>query len=99
MKKLFLGLAFLNLMDGIISFIGLNGSFMVEANPLMNELYMTSPILFLGIKILFSLFLVLIVFYDRIPRLKWVTSIAYVVSIIYLFVFCLHGIWIIQSVM
>jgi Domain of unknown function (DUF5658) len=99
MKRLFLGLAFLNLMDGIISFIGINGSFMVEANPLMNKMYTTSPILFLGIKLLLSFFLVLIVVYDRIPRLKWVTSMAYIVSVIYLFVFCLHGIWIIQSVM
>ncbi|MCC5802215.1 DUF5658 family protein [Rossellomorea vietnamensis] len=97
MKKLFLGVAFLNLLDGIITFIGINGSFMVEANPFMNALYSISPVLFLGLKITLSLLLLLLVFYDKIPRRKWVTLMAYVVSVMYLFVFCLHSIWIIQS--
>ncbi|WP_201717008.1 DUF5658 family protein [Rossellomorea arthrocnemi] len=99
MKKLFLGLAFMNMLDGIISFIGLNGSFMVEANPLMNELYSMSPTLFLCFKMILSLLLLILVFYDKIPRIKWVTSMAFVVGIMYLFVFCLHSFWIIQTAM
>ncbi|MEI2664704.1 DUF5658 family protein [Rossellomorea sp. LJF3] len=98
MKKLFLGVAVLNLLDGIISFIGINGSFMVEANPFMHALYSTSPVLFLGFKMTLSLLLLLLVFYDKIPRVKWITSMAYIAGIIYIFVFCLHGIWIIQSI-
>ncbi|TMU84252.1 hypothetical protein FGG79_15255 [Bacillus sp. BHET2] len=99
MKNLFLCLALLNLVDGIISYIGLKGSFMEEGNPLMNEVYRVSPILFLGIKLLLSFILILVVVYDKIPRLKWVTVLTYIISVIYFITFFLHGVWMIQSIL
>ncbi|MGE8204411.1 DUF5658 family protein [Heyndrickxia sp. NPDC080065] len=58
-------LALLNVFDAFISFIGLRSGWIEEANPLMRYFYNIHPILFLGIKISFSLFNIYTYLYSK----------------------------------
>jgi hypothetical protein len=91
---LFIYLAFLNILDGIVTFIGLTLGKIEEANPIMNLLFETSPGLFLGIKVGLSLLLILIYINLKILNASIVKSLLLITSIFYSFVCLQHYYWI-----
>ncbi|WP_246943843.1 DUF5658 family protein [Bacillus pinisoli] len=97
MKLTFHYLAILNLLDGLLSFLGLNLSLMQEANPIMNELYTIHPFLFLTVKATFSIVLYLFIIYNKIPTKLWFKSLTYLASTLYTATLFLHVAWIYQA--
>ncbi|WP_421382019.1 DUF5658 family protein [Bacillus salacetis] len=87
-------LAVLNIIDGIITMLGLEAGFIEEANPLMAVLYKTHPFLFMGIKLSFSAFIYVFIYYDNFPAKKWLTSLTYTAVSLYTFIIILHTTWI-----
>ncbi|WJV30868.1 DUF5658 family protein [Rossellomorea sp. AcN35-11] len=63
MRYLLMYIAFLNLLDALLTMYGLHYDYITESNPLMNHLYLTTPWLFLLVKVLLSLLLLLILSY------------------------------------
>lgn len=95
--KLFNTLAFLNVFDGVVTYIGLESDIIEESNPLMNHLYETGPLLFLVIKLSLSGFLYLILFMDKLPVRKSIHILAAIASVIYMVVCLFHIVWIALS--
>ena len=94
MKYSFLSLALLNIIDLDLTFIGLHFDLIEENNPLMKFLYEQSPFLFLGVKLSFSIFLLLLVMSQRMPSTFLLKSLSLLANVIYLFILALHSIWI-----
>ncbi|WP_055738655.1 DUF5658 family protein [Heyndrickxia shackletonii] len=93
MRTLLFYLAFLNLMDALLTFFGLHFSYITESNPLMNSLYDTNPVLFLCLKITLSILLMLFCTKNRLLRSGILKKITVFATILYTFVFLLHGYW------
>ncbi|TYS17860.1 hypothetical protein FZC78_08420 [Rossellomorea vietnamensis] len=92
-------LAALNLFDAIITAVGIKNDLIKEANPLMDSLYSTHPILFVSVKIILSMFIYALIIYDKVPAKKWFAPIAYTAIALYSFTFVLHGFWIYHLVL
>jgi hypothetical protein len=97
MKLVFHYLSLLNIVDGVLTYIGLSQSLIQEANPIMNILYTIDPFLFLGVKLSFSFILYTFIFYDKIPTKQWFKSLTSIAVFVYTCIFFLHGIWLYHS--
>lgn len=66
-KKLILtfaiGIAILNVFDGLLTYFGIVNQLIEELNPLMNLLITNHPALFIGLKIFLSLSILMIAYY------------------------------------
>ncbi|KAA0548403.1 hypothetical protein FZW96_07455 [Bacillus sp. BGMRC 2118] len=93
MKIIFHYLALLNLIDGIVSYVGLHLEEMEEANVLMLFLYEMSPLAFLGVKLLFSLALYCFILLNVIPPTKIIKGLTSVAATLYTYVMFLHIFW------
>ncbi|MGM0843549.1 MAG: DUF5658 family protein [Bacillota bacterium] len=91
-------LAALNTLDAIATVVGIKNAFIKEANPIMDSLYSSHPILFIAVKLSLSAIVYILIFYKKIPEKKWFTSITYTAVIIYSLTFLLHGIWIYYAI-
>ncbi|MDQ0155108.1 DUF5658 family protein [Robertmurraya andreesenii] len=60
MSKIFIFLSVLNVFDGFVTFIGVRGDMIEEYNPFMAYLIDVAPWSFLIVKVLLSLFLLII---------------------------------------
>ncbi|MDM5226948.1 DUF5658 family protein [Cytobacillus sp. NJ13] len=60
MNKILQYLAFINLLDGLLTFFGIRLSLIEEVNPIMDFLYAIEPLLFLFVKAVFSGFSILL---------------------------------------
>ncbi|MGD7022836.1 DUF5658 family protein [Rossellomorea vietnamensis] len=89
-------LAALNILDALMTMIGLKGNHIEEANPLMGTLYTKDPLLFLFVKLSFSAGLYLIIYFNQFPKKKWFTALTFTATTLYAFTFILHSIWITQ---
>ena len=98
MKFIFLYLSIMNLVDGIVTFIGLEFGFIEEGNPLMDQLYSESPFMFLAIKVLLSILLYGFVLIKQLPTTSWVKGLTIFASVSYTFVCMMHGFWIFSVV-
>jgi hypothetical protein len=87
-------LAWMNVADGIFSFIGLQLHVIEEGNWLMNELYEQSPYLFLFCKLSFSILLYIFLLYSIPITNKLVKTLTYSAAVLYTVVFIVHGVWI-----
>ncbi|TYR75249.1 hypothetical protein FZC79_10820 [Rossellomorea vietnamensis] len=87
-------LAALNIIDAIVTAIGIENAYIQEANPLMDLLYTTHPVFFIALKILLSLMVYTLIFFDKIPSKKWFSSITYTAVTLYSLIFLLHGTWV-----
>lgn len=94
MVNLFIYLAILNFLDGIVTFIGLTLGKIEEANPIMSFLYETNPGIFLIIKIGLSVLLILIYINLKILNASIVKSLLMISSIFYSVVCLQHYYWI-----
>ncbi|SDK35519.1 DUF5658 family protein [Sediminibacillus albus] len=96
MKKLFVYLAILNLLDGVVTYIGLELRVIAEANPFMDNLYGTSPSVFLGVKLLLSVALLLFCITNKLPRSHMVKALVVTASVFYLLICMMHGFWLFE---
>ncbi|MBZ5749688.1 DUF5658 family protein [Metabacillus rhizolycopersici] len=95
MKISFFGyyLVFINIIDGILSYIGLKLDLIEEVNMIMNWLYDQNPIYFLMIKMLLSLLLYLLVIFRKIPANSWIYMLLVFGAVVYTIILFFHGVW------
>ncbi|QTM98310.1 hypothetical protein ERJ70_02655 [Sediminibacillus dalangtanensis] len=96
MKTCFLYLALLNLLDGVITFLGIKYEYISEANPLMNSLYQSGPFLFLLIKLLLSAMLIGFCVIHKLPRSLVARLLACTAAFLYSVICLMHGFWLWQ---
>lgn len=90
-KYLLLSIIFLNIFDGIATFIGLKYGFYIELNVFLSAVYKESPILFLIIKIILPTILILtLVKYLNETLSKFTKVIMIVVNAIYICICIYH---------
>ncbi|WP_407270186.1 DUF5658 family protein [Radiobacillus sp. PE A8.2] len=93
MKRLFVYLALVNMIDGALTVYGLSNSFIEESNPIMNHVYEQSPVFFIVLKALLSAFLLVFIFIDKIPRTNGAKSLTYIASFMYTLTLVIHCLW------
>ena len=91
---LFIAILILNVLDTIATFIGLQLSFIKEANPFMAFLYETEPALFIIVKLLLSFCLLLFIVAKKVPTSNIVKVICVIAFLSYSSVSLLHLKWI-----
>ncbi|PGT87606.1 MULTISPECIES: DUF5658 family protein [Bacillaceae] len=97
MKYVFLYLALLNIVDGILTYIGLTMNIIDEANPVMKSLFIMKPMYFIVFKFTLSILLSLIVYLSLdIVNNKGVFLLTTFAALLYSFVMLLHGAWILD---
>ncbi|WP_375709396.1 DUF5658 family protein [Niallia sp. NCCP-28] len=95
MKFLFLLLSFLNGADAIFTYIGLRYNLILEANPLMNNLWILSPSLFLFCKLFLSFLLIALAFFFTTKnRRNWYVILS-IPLCFYFFILMSHISWVI----
>ena len=94
LKQAFLFLAVVNALDAGLTVIGLHYNLIAEANPFMKLLYEIHPLLFVGFKLSFSVFLYLFIYYRCLPSSLAVKFIAYTASFAYGIILAMHVYWI-----
>ncbi|MHA7138116.1 DUF5658 family protein [Rossellomorea arthrocnemi] len=98
MRLLLLYIAILNLLDASLTMYGLHFDYITEANPLMNNLYITNPWLFLLLKGGLSLFLFILI-YKLKPNRKSshvLLSVSVIAAVSYSFACLMHGYWLLE---
>jgi hypothetical protein len=71
MFYLFICIAFINFLDGAVTYFGFSSEAIERANPIMRHLYVTDPFLFLLVKIGISILLLLIYLVIRTPTTQY----------------------------
>lgn len=94
MKQMIIYLTLANLIDGILTFIGLEQSLIEEGNPLMSYLYSIDPFLFIGLKMILSVVLFCFIFYKKVLESKLINRLALFAVVAYSYILLLHGNWI-----
>lgn len=87
-------LAAFNLFDTMFTYYGLSRGLVTEANPLMNIIWSSHPLLFLAIKILLSLFVILIAFKVEFKRKTFTSYLCWIANGLYGMITCFHLFWI-----
>ncbi|MBY6051980.1 DUF5658 family protein [Cytobacillus firmus] len=95
MKWIFAYLASLNLLDGIITYFGIQYGLIQEGNPLMEFVYNANPVFFLLLKAALSCFLVALIFVQSFSFRRPIPELSIVASVLYTAVMGLHLSWII----
>lgn len=98
MVYLFHYLSILNLIDGVITFFGLEYSIIGEMNPIMDQLYQLHPFLFISVKLTLSFFLYLFIFFKQVPNSKSAKAVTYFASGLYTVIFFLHSFWVLEYI-
>lgn len=96
MKIYFIVIAILNLIDAFATAGGIKLKVVAEANPIMNYLWGVNPLLFIGVKLLFSFLLLIIMIYLKVnPNnvWKWKLYLGFT-ALIYMWLMILHTTWI-----
>lgn len=93
-KKVFIYLAVLNLVDAVVTFWGLQHSLIEESNRLMKVLYQSNPLYFLFVKAILSSFLLAFLVLNKLPTRSSIKKLALTASILYTMVCIYHGVWI-----
>lgn len=96
MTILFYYLICLNLFDTVLTWFGLKYAFISEWNPIMHEIYVVSPFLFLLIKGVLSLFLLLFILFKNIPHSLLVKGLTVFAAVSYSAVLFMHAFWLIH---
>lgn len=94
-KRICYYLALLNLIDGILTYIGLKLNLIEEVNVLMKIIYEAEPVYFLIVKTLLSILLFVLCFYQKIPNNFRMKTISLVGATLYTIVMFIHVYWII----
>lgn len=97
MKKILQYLAFINFLDGLLTFFGMKLLLIEEVNPIMDFLYTIEPLLFLSIKAVLSGFLILLSTSINFPPQTKVKVLAKSAAYLYSFILVLHVLWICEA--
>ncbi|HWJ79395.1 MAG TPA: DUF5658 family protein [Niallia sp.] len=97
-KRICYYLAFLNFIDGILTYIGLKLNMIEEANVLMRIIYETEPVYLLIVKTLLSILLFMLCFYHGIPNNSRMKTISFIGASLYTAVMFIHVFWIIDII-
>ncbi|WP_078432608.1 DUF5658 family protein [Metabacillus halosaccharovorans] len=97
-KRICYYLAFLNLIDGILTYIGLKLNLIEEANVLMRIIYEAEPVYFLIVKTLLSILLFALCILQKIPNNFRMKTISYIGASLYTFVLFIHFYWIVDII-
>ncbi|MBN8202420.1 DUF5658 family protein [Bacillus sp. NTK034] len=95
MKWIFAYLAFLNFLDGFITYIGIQYGHIKEGNPLMELVYNANPVFFLVLKLVLSCFLVALISVKSVSFRRPIPELSFIASVLYTAVMVLHLNWII----
>lgn len=100
MRLLLLYIAILNLLDASMTMYGLHFEYITEANPLMSNLYFTSPLLFLLLKGGLSVSLLLLIYHlNQNKRSSNVLlSVSIFAAVSYSFTCLMHGYWLMEII-
>lgn len=98
MVYLFHYISLLNLLDGVITYFGLEYSIIGELNPIMDHLYQLHPFLFISSKIALSFFLYLFIIFKQVPKGKTAKAVTYFASGLYTVIFFLHSFWVVEYI-
>ncbi|MBY0122942.1 DUF5658 family protein [Bacillus sp. S/N-304-OC-R1] len=98
MKKIFIYLAILNLVDAVATFWGLQNSLIGESNRLMDVLYQSNPLYFLYLKAILSCFLFAFLLFNKLPTGSSIKKLAFTASILYTLVCIYHGVWLSKAI-
>ncbi|PLR68108.1 MULTISPECIES: DUF5658 family protein [Bacillaceae] len=93
MKYAFILLAVVNVFDAFLTVAGLQLHVISEANPIMKWLYEVHPLIFIGFKLSFSLFLYMFIQFKCLPATNAVKFVSYIALIAYAIVLFMHAIW------
>ncbi|SDM69617.1 DUF5658 family protein [Sediminibacillus halophilus] len=96
MKTCFMYLALLNLLDGVITFLGIKYEYISEANPLMKSLYQSGPLFFLLVKLLLSTMLIGFCVIQKLPRSLVARVLSCAAALLYSVICLMHGFWLWQ---
>ncbi|WP_035426521.1 DUF5658 family protein [Sediminibacillus sp. JSM 1682029] len=96
MKACFLYLSLLNVLDGVITFLGIKHGYISEANPLMNELYQSGPLFFLLVKMLLSAMLIGFCVIEKLPQSLTARLLGCTAAVMYSVICLMHGFWLWQ---
>jgi len=92
-------LLFLNLFDGIVTYIGLELGFYIEMNLLVNSVYNYSSNLFLLIKIIIPTVIIILLSLNIKDNLSKITKLfIYIANIVYVFICVYHIILLIELI-
>ncbi|WP_174733638.1 DUF5658 family protein [Mesobacillus harenae] len=91
---LFHYLSTLNIVDAVLTFVGLENALIEEANPLMSQIYSEHPFLFIFVKLSLSFLLYLFIIYKKVPNSKVTKGLTVIASVFYTITFIVHCIWI-----
>jgi hypothetical protein len=95
---LFHYLSALNIFDALVTYFGLKNALIEEMNPLMNHLYEAHPVLFIFIKLAFSVCLYLFIVFKTVPRSSLTKGLTICASSFYTVVFILHCSWLVEHI-
>ncbi|SDN95461.1 DUF5658 family protein [Bacillus sp. OK048] len=95
MVLLFHYLSLLNVFDAVITYYGLENSYIQEMNPLMSRIYEADPSLFILTKLAFSLCIYLFILFKKVPTSSLIRGLTVFASSFYTVIFFLHCYWIV----
>jgi hypothetical protein len=95
---LFHYLSLLNIFDAIITYFGLENSYIQEMNPLMSSAYAANPSLFIFIKLMFSLSIYLFILFKKVPSSSLIRGLTIFASSFYTIIFFLHCYWLVMLI-
>lgn len=98
LKKIFMYLAILNILDAVITFWGLQHSIIEESNLLLRFLYDSNPLYFLALKVSLSCGLLSFSIFNKLPARPFIRKLAYTATILYTLICFYHGVWITKVV-
>lgn len=93
--------ALLNVLDGVVSYLGYVSGYMIEMNPFMNSLLFTHPLSFLFLKIWISAIMFGVgMFSYKFEEVKFLSVLFLwllrVIIFVYILIMVIHARWIIQ---
>ncbi|WP_102027589.1 DUF5658 family protein [Salirhabdus sp. Marseille-P4669] len=91
-------IALLNVLDLVLTTIGLQFHIIEEVNPFMSGLWKLHPFVFIGVKISLSLLLIYCAHYLTNPTLKSWRVLTGTAIGLYVSVLVMHGVWLVQIV-
>ncbi|WP_420491829.1 DUF5658 family protein [Neobacillus niacini] len=95
MVLLFYYLSLLNIFDAVITYFGLENSYIKEMNPLMSRVYEAGPAFFILTKLAFSLCIFLFIIFKKVPTSSLIRRLTVFASSLYTVIFLLHCYWLI----
>ncbi|MGM0843324.1 MAG: DUF5658 family protein [Bacillota bacterium] len=100
MRLLLFYIAILNLIDATLTVYGLHFHYITEANPLMNNFYLTSPWLFLLLKVglSVSLFMILYKLKPNKESSNVLLSVSVIAAVSYSLTCLMHGYWLMEVI-